>query len=256
MPFHRFDRLARTVANPRLAKDAAGATLEGRYTYFRRIYMAAGTGSELHYHPNELIIFPLQGRMNAVVGKDRRIVTPGTFVHVPANAQHSIRATEDGPMNYLYIKDKTWSLVGIAAAEAPPDKDAATRRRGKSVKSRAIVDGLGVCYYPLTDRLDAPAPSAQHATWLAGERLEFGFVEALAGAVETRTASPHEQFLYMLWGGMRVTVDSKRKHVGAGDIIEIPRGARYELAVPKGEWARYVGIRSTRFLEGQLKRRG
>lgn len=255
MPFHRFDRLARVVANPRLARDAAGATLEGRYMYFRRIYMGVGTGSELHYHPNELIIFPLEGRMNATVGKDCRIVTPGTFVHVPAYAQHSIRATEDGPMNYLYIKDKTWSLVGIAADEALPEKGAAAGRRKKSLKSQAIIEGLGVCYYPLIDQLDAPAPSAQRTTWLGGERLAFGFVEAPSGSTEVRAASPHEQFLYVLWGSMRVAVGRERKHVGPGDIIEIPRGVRYELTVPKGAWARYVAVRSTRFLEAQLKRR-
>ena len=84
MPFHRFDELARSVSNPLLAKDSQGATVEGKHMYFRHLHQAAGTGSELHYHPNELVIFPLIGRMNVVVGKDHRIVGPGTFVHIAA----------------------------------------------------------------------------------------------------------------------------------------------------------------------------
>ena len=66
--------------------------------YFCLIHKAAGTGSELHYHPNELLIFPVRGKINAIVGRDRRIVSAGTFVHAPAYARHSMKATEDGTL--------------------------------------------------------------------------------------------------------------------------------------------------------------
>ena len=33
---------------------------------------------------------------------------------VAAYARHSMKATEDGDCSYLYIKDKTWTVVGLA----------------------------------------------------------------------------------------------------------------------------------------------
>jgi hypothetical protein len=82
----------------------------------------AGTGSEPHYHPNALLIFPTAGKLNAVAGQDRRIVGPGTFVHAPAFARHSMRAAEDAELGYLYLKDKTWTVVGLAVDERVPEK--------------------------------------------------------------------------------------------------------------------------------------
>jgi hypothetical protein len=33
-----------------------------------------------------------------------------------------MRATEDGDCSYLYMKDKTWTVVGLAEDEAVPGK--------------------------------------------------------------------------------------------------------------------------------------
>jgi quercetin dioxygenase-like cupin family protein len=121
MPFYRFEQFESRLLTPHLSSGAA-PVIEGRYMYFCLLHKEAGTGSELHYHPNELLIFPLQGKINAIVGKDRRIVAPGTFVHCPAYARHSMKATEDGPVDYLYIKDLTWTVVGLAADEAVPER--------------------------------------------------------------------------------------------------------------------------------------
>ena len=129
----------------------------------------AGTGSELHYHPNELMIFPILGKINAVVGKDQRIIRAGTFVHVPPNARHSMKACQDGPVSYLYCKDNTWTLAGIAADEAPPDKaptiDELIEKHDAGIypgqekmpeASEAIIEGLNDCFYELNAGPDAP----------------------------------------------------------------------------------------------------
>lgn len=154
MPFHRFENFESHRFNPHLS-TAEGPVIEGEYMYFRMVTKRAGTGSELHYHPNELMAFPLAGRINCVVGRERRIVPPGTFVHIPPFARHGFKACEDGDLRYLYIKDRTWTLIGAAADEALPDKAlsapqvakalAAGRYPGEkkdSAKSEAILDGL------------------------------------------------------------------------------------------------------------------
>src|SRR5687768_10477684 len=159
MPFYRFEELESKYLTPHLSTGKA-PVIEGRYMYFCLVHKAAGTGSELHYHPNELLIFPLRGLINAIVGNDRRVVGPGTFVHAPAYARHSMKATEDGDLSYLYIKDKTWTVVGLAADQAVPDKaftvDEINRLIGGGGKrdavdgpSQAVIEGLHECYYPL-----------------------------------------------------------------------------------------------------------
>ena len=73
MPFFRFEDFESHRLTPHLS-SAEGPIIEGRYIYFCKVRKKAGTGSELHYHPNELLIFPLEGRVNALVGRARRIV--------------------------------------------------------------------------------------------------------------------------------------------------------------------------------------
>ena len=268
MPFHRFEGLEAQQPNPHLS-TGQGRTIDGRYMYFRTVHKKAGTGSELHYHPNELMIFPLQGKLNAVVGKERRIVAPGTFVHCPPNARHSMRATEDGDVDYLYIKDRTWSLIGFAADEALPeraptlDEIARAHKAGKWAggkkepeKSQAIIEGLGACYYPILDSLEAPPASGRREHWVAGARLAFGFVEAPAGEIEEQTRAPHEVFLYLLSGNLDATVDGERKTVGPGDIVHVPKGAASRIAVAGSASARYCAVRSNAWLEAKVEESG
>jgi quercetin dioxygenase-like cupin family protein len=263
VPFHRFEDIESHYLTPHLSTGKA-PVIDGRYMYFCLLHKNAGTGSELHYHPNELLIFPLRGKINAIVGKDRRIVTPGTFVHAPAYARHSMRATEDGHCQYLYIKDKTWTVVGLAENEAVPEKamtvEEVNRRyrvgerdqhQGAEGKSQAIVEGLDICYYPIIESLDAPRRSSRHASWIEGERLAFGYFEVPGSYDEPLSTAQHEMFVYVLSGKLLAKVGGQSKAVGAGDIIEIPRGSTYRLQV-HSPFARYVLVCSTPYLEQRI----
>ena len=263
MPFHRFEDIESRYLTPHLSTGTA-PVIDGRYMYFCLLHKNAGTGSELHYHPNELLIFPLRGKINAIVGKDRRIVAPGTFVHAPAYARHSMRATEDGHCQYLYIKDKTWTVVGLAENEAVPEKamtvEEVNRRykvgerdkhQGAQGKSQAIVEGLDICYYPIIESLDAPRRSSRHASWIEGERLAFGYFEVPGGYDEPQATAQHEIFIYILSGKLLASVAGRSRAVGADDIIEVSRGSSYRLQV-QSPFARYVLVCSTPYLEQRI----
>ena len=263
MPFHRFEDIESRYLTPHLSTGTA-PVIDGRYMYFCLLHKNAGTGSELHYHPNELLIFPLRGKINAIVGKDRRIVAPGTFVHAPAYARHSMRATEDGHCQYLYIKDKTWTVVGLAENEAVPEKamtvEEVNRRykvgerdkhQGAQGKSQAIVEGLDICFYPIIESLDAPRRSSRHASWIEGERLAFGYFEVPGGYDEPQATAQHEMFVYILSGKLLASVAGRSRAVGADDIIEISRGSPYRLQV-RSPFARYVLVCSTPYLEQRI----
>ena len=263
MPFYRFEQFESRLLTPHLSSGAA-PVIEGQYMYFCLLHKEAGTGSELHYHPNELLIFPLRGRINAIVGKDRRIVAPGTFIHCPAYARHSMKATEDGPLDYLYIKDLTWTVVGLAADEAVPERamtvDEVNRKHaagelrrsgGEPQRSQAIVEGLANCYYPIIDALDAPAGSARRSTWIDGERIRFGFHDGPEGAAEQARESEHERFVYVVAGSAQVEADGERKRCGPGDIAHLPRGSAWSIAACATP-TRYAVVESTAWLEHRI----
>lgn len=262
MPFYRFENFESNYLTPHLSTGKA-PVIDGQYMYFCLLHKNAGTGSELHYHPNELLIFPVRGKINAIVGKDRRIVKPGTFVHAPAFARHSMKATEDGNLQYLYIKDKTWTVVGLAEDEAVPDKAMTVaevnqkynvgdkdKHQKTQGKSQAIIEGLPVCFHPILDSLYAPARSGRCVNWIEGERLAFGLFEVPAGYAEPETVCEREMFVYVLSGSIDAQSDGERKTVSTGDIVYVPRGSRFRLQVSKR--ARYATVCSTPWLENKI----
>jgi quercetin dioxygenase-like cupin family protein len=268
LPFHRFEDFKSHRFNPHLS-TAEGPVIEGETLYFRMVTKRAGTGAELHYHPNELLAFPLQGKVDCIVGKDRRIVQPGTLVHFPPYARHGFKATEDGDLKYLYIKDRTWTLIGAAADEALPDKALSATEVQKKLKageypgqkkdarkSKAIIEGLGNCYYPMIDSLDAPPASGHCERWVEGTHIAFGFVESPPGHVLEAKRSLHEIFLYVIRGAMEADVSGKKRRVTAGDVIHVPRGTDYRWTVRKGAFVRYAAVRSTPRLKAAIDKNG
>ena len=263
MPFYRFETLESNFLTPHLSSGKA-PVIEGNYMYFCLIHKIAGTGSELHYHPNELLVFQVNGKANTIVGKDRRIISPGTFVHVPAYARHSIKATEDGNCQYLYIKDKTWTVVGLAENEAVPEKAMTVdevnqkykagelnERKAEADKSRIVVEGLHTCFYPILETIDAPRFSARRESWVVGGRLAFGFFEVPNTGHEPLFTGDHETFIYVLTGKLHCQVGSQSAPITAGDIAYAPRGTACRLRV-QSEFARYVAVCSTPFLEKRI----
>lgn len=268
MPFYRFENFQSHRFNPHLS-TAEGPVIEGRYMYFRLVKKRAGTGAKLHYHPNELMAFPLEGRINCMVGTDRRTVAPGTFVHIPPYAQHEFFATEDGDLRYLYIKDRTWSLIGAAADEALPEKaltaeevqDAiAAGRHPGSVKapekSRAVSEGLGNCYYTMIDALDAPAASGHFERWVEGTYIAFGFVESPHGHSVRIESAPHEVFVYLIRGSLDAEVGGEKRELAAGDVAHVPQGAACRWTVTSADSVRYAAVRSLARLEAEITERG
>ena len=253
MPFHRFEDYGSSRLAPHLSSIVA-PVIEGRYMEFCMVSNEAGTGSDFHCHPNELLVFPVEGKLNAIVGKDRRIVAPGTFVHAPAYARHSMKATEDGPLRYLYVRDQNWSEVGAAEDDAVADEamsaDEANRLHDAG-EPRAIVNGLPDCYYRLIDSLDAPPCSTRREVWLDGERLGFGFLELPPYFTSEPRETVHEEFLYVLRGELHARSGEESKWLARGDIIESPRGSRIRLRTGN-KTVRYVVIRSLPFLEEKI----
>lgn len=268
MPFYRFDELEGTYLTPRLS-SAHGPVIEGDFIYFCLNCKEPGTGSVIHYHPNELLILPISGKINSLVGQDRRIVPPGTFIHIPPFGQHQMIATEDGPLQYLYIKDKTWTTVGLSVDEAIPEQatslaeanrefEQAGWEPGKGTikkepqKSSAVVAGLENCYHPIIDEFHKPPASANLGFRFEGDRMVFEYSEWVKPFELSAPESLHEQFIYLLHGSVTARVDDQEQAVRAGGIVHVPRGAAFRFATINDDCTRWVKVRSTRGLEQVL----
>lgn len=263
MPYYRFENMEQICTNPHLS-TGTGAVVDGQYITLRNNNKATGTGSQLHYHPNELLIFLIAGKLNAVVGKDQRVVHPGTFIHVPPNARHQMRATEDGPVSYLYCKDNTWTMTGIAADEAPPDKAPTVEEiqkihatgkwagQEKDIsKSEAIIEGLDECYYHVMD-FGEPEHSGRVCSMFNGERLSFGYFESPKGYEEKSDSLEHERFMYVMTGSMDSSIDGEKKEVSSGDLFHVPRQTSMSFRV-KSDSARYVIFQANSYLESKIE---
>jgi quercetin dioxygenase-like cupin family protein len=196
-------------------------------------------------------------------------VPPGTFVHVPPCARHSFRATEDGEVQYLYIKDRTWTLIGSAADESLPDEAPSATQVAKALKegkwpgkakepqnSQAIIEGLGRCFYPMIEALDAPLASAHCEQWVEGRNLAFGLLESPTGHESSAAASAHEMFAYVIQGALDAEVDGEKKRALPGDLIHVPKNKAYCWRVAGESNARYAMVRSTQKLEAEIERNG
>lgn len=93
-----------------------GGCVEGERLIVALMRMPAGTGAELHSHPNEQWIYILEGTFRANVGGKEFDARPGSVVYVPANAIHGGKATPDGDVVFFTCKDASHSLHGIKAA--------------------------------------------------------------------------------------------------------------------------------------------
>jgi quercetin dioxygenase-like cupin family protein len=267
MTFHRFENYE---ARTRAVHLSTGQTrkIVGNYIFFGHVKKDAGTGSVAHYHPNDYMIFILEGKAHALCGKDRRIIMPGTLMHVPPSAQHQLKAAEDGYMCYLAIKEPTWSMVGAAVDEplpdAPPVEEEVWAKHAKGEwpgqdkdpkKSSAIFDGFGTAYYTMIDDFDAPAISGKSERRVMGERLNFGFCDFPKGHEEPLHASEHERFIYVVRGGLEVSVDGDSQKCGRDDVVEIPKGRKVSLKVTDGP-ARFVSVESKTELENLVDSQG
>jgi quercetin dioxygenase-like cupin family protein len=267
MEFYRFEQLQVHHFNPHLS-STQGPIIEGQHMFFRRVIKPAGGGSRLHYHPNEFMAFLLEGEFDGIIGDQRQHVRPGTLVHIPSNAQHTF-GTTPGELKYLYLKDRTWTMIGAAADEALPEKALTATEVARAhsegrypgqkkdpAASQAITSGLGNCYFPMAERFDGGAVSGHHEHWVEGANLAFGYIESPAGRVTEEQAALHELFLYVLSGSLVTQADGSERCVEAGDVLHVAKGSAYRWHVPEKSTARYAIARSTARLEREIAKNG
>ena len=57
-----------------------------------------------HEHPDEEVLFLLEGTAEALIGDHAEVIGPDTAVFCPPNVTHGLRNCGDRPMRYLVIR--------------------------------------------------------------------------------------------------------------------------------------------------------
>ena len=91
-----------------------GGVVEGERMLVGYIHKPKGTGSRMHTHPNEQFNFVVKGTLKGVINGKEFIAPQGSLIFIPANAPHSIIATEDEDVIFLALKDLSHSIIGMA----------------------------------------------------------------------------------------------------------------------------------------------
>ena len=71
---------------------ANGSCIEGERMIVALMRMPAGTGAEVHSHPNEQWIYIMEGTFEGEIEGQPFSAKPGTILYIPSNAKHSGKA--------------------------------------------------------------------------------------------------------------------------------------------------------------------
>ena len=130
MPFYDPKKMKKKPAGPKYSKTT-GAWITGERMLFGEMVSPAGTGSLLHSHPNEQFIFVKQGTLKGNIEGKKKTVPAGDIVHIPANAVHSMVATEEEDVVFIVAKDVSWGIDGIRVDDAPAQKGGRKKAAGR-----------------------------------------------------------------------------------------------------------------------------
>jgi len=95
---------------------ALGPVVEGERMQCALVTKARGTGSNMHFHPNEQWNYIVKGTLRVRIGdQPERLCGPGTLLYFPATVPHATVATQDEDVVFFAVKDMSHGIIGTPA---------------------------------------------------------------------------------------------------------------------------------------------
>lgn len=85
------------------------------------VYQEATQGVHNHY-ADEQLLYGLRGATKQVIDGKDHVLTPGTWLHIPAYANHSITNVSQQPAQFLFVASPVWQPEEDPAAELDSEK--------------------------------------------------------------------------------------------------------------------------------------
>lgn len=93
--------------------QARGPVLRSDNIELTKVYFAKGEGAQTHQHPEEQIIYVLEGKMEFTVGDETHVLGPGEAFFHPSNVPHSARCLEDAVgLSFKNLVDPSYEQTG------------------------------------------------------------------------------------------------------------------------------------------------
>ena len=83
--------------------------------------------------------------------------------------------------------------------------------------------------YELEDIKIGPDYSTAHGGWVPGERLQVLLYNKAKGTGSRPHRHPNEQFIFVMEGRARATVEGQEKVVGPGEIVHMPANSLHNV---------------------------
>lgn len=93
-----------------------GQVLRSERMELTRISFDAGKGAEMHQHPEEQVVYLLEGVLDVTVGEERYEVQPGQASYHPSNVPHRAVAREPSTaLSFKCLVDPAYAKTGDLA---------------------------------------------------------------------------------------------------------------------------------------------
>ena len=128
MPFYKIEEMETKYSEvgPATAKTVAGDLMKaGVVTY------QTGEGPPPHFHPNEeQFMLVISGKMNMILGEEKKEIMSGDLIHIPRNTRHGVCAI-DGPATFF-------------AAKSPVGNGDMSQDYNKALDADQVIEKLGI----------------------------------------------------------------------------------------------------------------
>ncbi|MGM0590047.1 MAG: cupin domain-containing protein [Halobacteriota archaeon] len=213
-----------------------GTVVEGERMQMGLMSIPAGTGADLHIHPNEQFTYILQGTLQTQVAGEEATVSEGSLVYVPSDTPHKARATDDEDVVFVVVKDLRHGITGIpvdeSSVESTDDEQAEVTAGSRETKTAgAIKAGAGNYLFDLAELsgIDAgPDYSTAHGAVVEGEQIQVGVMNMTAHTGARMHSHPNEQFSYYLQGESHNVIDGQERDVSAGWLRVTPANTEHK----------------------------
>lgn len=180
-----------------------GQVLRSAAMELTKISFESGKGAEMHQHPEEQVLYVIEGLFDVTLGEKTYEVGPGQASYHPSNVPRRAVAREAATAPVLQVPRRSQ-----------------LRQNGRSgvvaLGQRVGVTVPFIHYDQIERECVTPKHSTAYGALAAGQPIEVGLLSFKGGEGANPHRHPHEQIVVVLKGRIRARVGDAMEEFGPG----------------------------------------